>query len=539
MSKGSVQQPPPGKKTSVGSRSFTRKRQSEQARTARRQGTREGAATGTLGRSSFGLGAALKRVPRLAWLCALIAFMNATAWALIVPPFQGKDETDHFTYVVQLAENDSLPEGVGYTGQYPANVTAVLQALDYNQVRHAPQVPAISSVQQQQGLNEALHSGASSEGVGQAGIASSEPPLFYALQTIPYALGSGNVLTQLQLMRLLSSLFAAMTALLVFLFLREILPRRPWAATIGALCVAVQPAFGFMSGSVNPDALLYTIAAGVFLCLARAFRRGLTWRSALVFGVLVALGFLTKLNFIGFAAGVYVGLLVLAVRGFKAHGRSALLPPAIVAGIGVLPAILYVLRNLLSNHHTLGVVSGGGSLVSLSSLSHELSYIWQLYLPRLPGMPHYFAGLFTFKDVWFDRSVGLYGWFDTMFPPWVDNVMLVPAAIVVVLCVYELVLRRLALREHLSELLTYVAIVLGVLVMVGASSYLSNGHGQEAPFGEPRYLLPMLPLLGAVIALAIRAGGRRWAPVIGAAILMVFLGHDIFSQLQVIARYYG
>jgi hypothetical protein len=28
-------------------------------------------------------------------------------------------------------------------------------------------------------------------------------------------------------------------------------------------------------------------------------------------------------------------------------------------------------------------------------------------------------------------------------------------------------------------------------------------------------------------------------PVIGAAMIVLFLGHDIFSQLQVIARYYG
>ena len=486
-----------------------------------------------------GLGGLLRRVPKLAWLCALVAFMNATAWALIVPPFQGKDETDHFAYVEQLAENGSLPEGSGYTGRYSPGETAVLQALHYEQIRHSPGTPSISSAQDQQALNEAVHSGASMEGAGQAGIASGEPPLYYALQTIPYSLGSGNVLTQLQLMRLLGALFGAMTALLAFLFLREILPRWPWAATIGAVCIALQPAFAFMSGSVNPDSMLYTVAAGVFLCLARAFRRGLTYRLAIVLGVLIAVGFLTKLNFIGFAFGVFVGLLALAVRGVKTHGRGALVPPAIAAGIGVSPAILYVLRNILSNHQTLGAASGGSTLSSVKSLFREASYIWQLYLPRLPGMPHYFAGLMTSKDVWFDRSVGLYGWFDTMFAPWVNNVALIPAAVIVGLCVRELVLRRAALRKRLPELVTYAAIVVGVLVMIGAASYLNDALAHEAPFGEPRYLLPLLPLMGAVIALAVRGAGRRWAPVVGAALVVLFLGHDIFSQLQVIARYYG
>ena len=112
--------------------------------------------------------------------------------------------------------------------------------------------------------------------------------------------------------------------------------------------------------------------------------------------------------------------------------------------------------------------------------------------------------------------------------------------IVLALCGRELVLRRRALRERLPEFATYVAIALGVLVMIGASSYLSDAlMATKRAFGEPRYLLPMLPLLGAVIALAVRGGGRRWAPVIGAAVVVLFLGHDIFSQLQVIARYYG
>jgi 4-amino-4-deoxy-L-arabinose transferase-like glycosyltransferase len=481
----------------------------------------------------------LRRVPKLAWMCALIAFLNATAWGLIVPPFQGKDETDHFTYVEQLAENGSLPQGAGFTGQYSPGLTVVLQALHYNQVRHSPGVPTLTAVEQQRALDEALRSGASMEGVGQAGIATIEPPLYYAIQTIPYALGSGNVLVQLQLMRLLGALFGAMTALLTFLFLREILPRRPWAATIGALCVALQPAFAFMSGSVNPDSMLYTVAAGVLLCLARAFRKGLTGRLAIGLGVLIAVGFLTKLNFIGFAAGVYVGLIVLAVRGVKGRGRVGLLSPAIAAGIGASPALLYLLRNIASNRPTFGVLGGHSSLFSSSALLHEVSYIWELYLPRLPGMTHYFAGLMTSRDVWFDRSVGLYGWFDTMFAPWVNDVALIPAVIVAVLFIRELVRRRGALRARLPEFATYAAIVLGVLLMVGASSYLSNVDGHEAPFGEPRYLLPMLPLLGAVIALAVRGGGRRWVPVIGAAMVVLFLGHDIFSQLQVIARYHS
>jgi hypothetical protein len=39
--------------------------------------------------------------------------------------------------------------------------------------------------------------------------------------------------------------------------------------------------------------------------------------------------------------------------------------------------------------------------------------------------------------------------------------------------------------------------------------------------------------------LAVRGAGRRWSPIAGVLLIVLFLSHDIFSQLQVIARYYG
>ncbi|HYM45980.1 MAG TPA: DUF2142 domain-containing protein [Solirubrobacteraceae bacterium] len=485
------------------------------------------------------MGATLRSVPAAAWTCALIAFLNAFAWSLIVPAFQGKDEADHFAYVEQLAENEALPENGQENGKYSPEESLVLQGLHFPKVVHSPKTPAISSVAEQRILMEDVNAGASLKGSGEAGIATSEPPLYYALQTIPYALARGNILTQLQLMRLVGVLFGAVTALFAFLFLREILPRVPWAATVGALCVALQPQLASMSGSVNPDTMLFAVSAAIFFCLARAFGQGFTRRLAVALGILIAVGFMTKLNFIGFAFGVFAGLVVLAVREAKSRGLEGLLSPAIAAGIGISPVMLYMLRNILSHHPTFGILSGGAGLFTTTSLFHEFSYIWQLYLPRLPGMTHYFRGLTTYKDIWFNRSVGLYGWMDTTFPLWVDNVALVPAGVVALLCGRELVVRRDALRTRLQEFGVYAMIALGVLMMIGASSYLGDVVSHGAAFGEPRYLLPLIPLLGAVIALAVRGAGRRWAPVAGAAMVILFLGHDIFSQLQVIARYYG
>jgi hypothetical protein len=486
-----------------------------------------------------GVWRALRRVPSAAWICALIAFLNATAWSLIVPPFQGRDEADHFAYVEQLAEDGTLPNNGKENGTYSPEEQLVLQGLHYEEEVRAPQTPAISSIAEQRALTKDVNARASLHGSGEAGSASPEPPLYYALQTIPYAIGRGNILTQLQLMRLFGALFGAATALFTFIFLREILPGARWATMVGALCVALQPLFAFVSGSVNPDTMQFAVAAAVFACLARAFRRGLSRRLAIALGTAVAIGLMTKLTFIGFAFGAFVGLLMLTVRAMKSEGRRALLPSAIAVCIGISPVIPYAVRNVVTHRPVFGILSGAAALLVQRSLFNELSYTWQVYLPRLPGMTHYFSGLTTYKDIWFDRSVGLYGWIDTTFPAWVDNLALAPAGAVGLLFVRAVFTRRAALRARSWELSAYVAMVLSIMVMIGVVSYQGDVIQHSHAFGEPRYLLPLLPLLGAVIALAVRGAGRRWTPVVGAAMVTLFLGHDIFSQLQVIARYYG
>jgi Predicted membrane protein (DUF2142) len=540
VSRVPVRRRPAGKesagKGSVGARAFKRRSETNRARTVRRQAARRRVVLARA--SSLSVRALLARVPAAAWACALVALLNGAAWSIVTPAFQGRDEPSHFAYVQQLAETGTLPHAVG-SGDFSPAEQLVLTGLNQSEVGFSPQTPAISSAGEQRALAQDLNAGESRVGSGTAGVATSEPPLYYALQTIPYALGGGNVLAQLELMRLTGALLAAITALLTFFFVRELLPGVPWAATAGALCVAVQPLFGFMSGTVNPDNLLFAVSAAVLLCLARAFRRGLTLRLALATGALIALGFLSKLNFVGLAFGVFAGLGLLAIREARARGRSGLWPAAIAAGLGAAPVALYALVNAASGHPALGAAAGITNVFG-GSAGREIDYVWELYLPHLPGMPQFFAGVSTSKDVWFDRSVGLYGWIDTEFPGWVDNVALIVVAAIALLCARELVVRRGALRSRLPEFAVYCTMGAGVLAMVGISSYLNRlATGGVEGFADPRYLLPMLPLAGAVIALAVRGAGRRLGPAVAAALVAAFLAHDLFSQLQAIARYYG
>ncbi len=488
-------------------------------------------------RGRFGLLVrALRRVPTAAWVCALVACINAVCWSILTPPFQVPEEPAHFAYVQQLAEAQRLP--VGSTEEYSPAEEIALRDLRHGYVQFVPGQGTISSLAEERPLEHDLSEPLSTRGPGDAGRAATEPPLYYALEAVPYELGSGGtLLDQLELMRLLSAVFAGLSALFAFMFVRETLPNCRWAWTVGGLGVALAPLLGFMSGAVNPDALLCTVSAALFYLLARAFRRGLTYTLAVAIGTATAVGLLTKLNFLGLVPGVAIGLIVITIQALPRSRRSACIASAIALTIAASPVLLYLAFKSSASSTSLGFISNSASdATRQGSLLHEIPYIWQLYLPRLPGMTNYFPGISTTRQLWFDGVVGLYGWADTVFPGWVYGVALVPAGLLTFLCLRTLLACRAALETRTLELLVYAVMTVGLLTLVGVGSY---ANGRNGPFSEPRYLLPLLPLAGAALALAARGAGRRWGPAVGATIVVLILAHDVFSQLLVVSRYYS
>ncbi len=213
-------------------------------------GTSAGPAPGAVvgrARPHVALGALLRRVPLAAWMCALVALANGLAWSLIVPPFQVPDENAHYAYVAQVAENGTLP--VATTAPIPPREEYLINALlTFGIIGHGEDPAPLTNLQERS-IEHLEAEELSAKGTGQALTAISNPPLYYALEAIPYKLmPSGRVLDKLAAMRMLSALLGAITVLLVFMFLRDLLPGAPWAWPTGALLVAFQPLFGFMSG---------------------------------------------------------------------------------------------------------------------------------------------------------------------------------------------------------------------------------------------------------------------------------------------------
>jgi 4-amino-4-deoxy-L-arabinose transferase-like glycosyltransferase len=476
------------------------------------------------------------RVPRAAYLCALVGMLNALAWSVITPPFEVPDENGHYAYVQQLAETGSLPQALAtYVGLSPAEDAMLVDTKAF-QLPGQPTNPAVLTAVEQQQLQADERRNLRARGSGDALSASANPPLYYALESVPFLLSpSGTVLNRLALMRALSAVFAGLTVLFAFMFLRELLPRTRWAWTVGALAVALQPLFAFISGGVNNDVLLYTFSAALFFTVARMFHRGLTVRRGLAIGLAAGFGLVTKFTLLGFMPGVALALLFGCRRA--RWRRPALLGAALAGVAAVVPTAVYL--KLLSRPITPGGIGGSGrsAVTGLTfNFAGEVAHIWSLFLPRLPGMHVHFVHIELWHE-WFMGLVGRFGWLDTSFPFWVYIVAAFVAVPLILAALADLVRERRALWPRLDELVVYLAMVGGLCVEIGVESYRSL-VSTGATFEQPRYMLPALCIYAAVVALAARLPGPRWGLILGSGFVTIALAHDVFAQIQTIARYY-
>jgi 4-amino-4-deoxy-L-arabinose transferase-like glycosyltransferase len=485
------------------------------------------------------LARALARVPRAAWLCALVALANGLAWSLIVPPFEVPDENAHYAYVQQVAEHLALPHHVLPEGPLSPAEDTTLGTLGFFLIVGEPLNPAPFSELQQRQIARVEAEHLSMRGDGDALSATNNPPLYYALEAVPYRLASGgSVLDRLAAMRVLSALMGALTILLVFMFVREVLPREPWAWTVGALIAAFEPLFGFMSGGVNNDNLLYLAATGILWALARSFRRGLDPVNGVLLGAFLGLGLITKLTLIAFVPGVLLAVALLVRRGWHAERRRTLVGAGWALGLGAGPIFLYaVLSRYVWHRSTVagGVGSVPGALGRHFNQLEEISHIWQLYLPHLWQKAQF--TYFPLWKTWFKGLIGRFGWLDYELPQWIYPVACVFTIAAIVLAVAMLVRRRETVRARFGELVVYALLIVGLCAEIGVQSYRTLVQ-VGSQFEQARYALPLIGLYGGVAALAVRSLGRRWGPVLGVALVVLAIGHDLYAQAVTVARYY-
>ncbi len=379
----------------------------------------------------------------------------------------------------------------------------------------------------------------SGRGSGDALTATNNPPLYYAVEAVPYKLAGASLLSKLSAMRLVSALMGAVTVMLVYLFLTELLPGRPWAWTSGALLVAFQPLFGFMSGGVNNDDLLYLASAGVLWAIARAFRRGLSPGSGALMGAFLAVGLLAKLTMLAFVPAVALALVLLTASAWEGDRARALRGAAWAVAAVAVPVVVFIALDRLVWHRASlppAVSSVQGTAGRAFSRREELSHIWQLFLPPL-WMQHQF-GYSPLWETWFKGFFGTFGWLDFTFPEWVFDFARIVAAAVCVLAIAELVRGRRALRRRLGELAVYATVVGRADAWRSASSPTVNWSSAAGDLSRRAICCRCWGCMRRSPRWRFASGGRRWGPAIGAALVVLAFGHEVFAQGLAIARYY-
>ena len=353
-----------------------------------------------LGWSCASSGAArLRRLPAAALMVRRGGVRQRARLAVVTPPFHVPDETVHVAYVQYLAETGGSQTSPGQRvlrrAVRPAGRARLQLGGGQPSRTHHCSERRTARCRRRAPPAEPVSGGGTAEG-------SNQPPLYYALRggRVP-GLAVEEPARPLWVMRVLSALLGAVT-LFVYLFLRELFPE-PWTWTMGALAVAFQPLFGFVGSGVTPDTLLFATSAALFWVLARAFRRGLTPRLGAGIGRRAGAGDARQAELPGPRArrgsGHRVARVARAPRpGARRAAAGAALACAIV--VAVAAHVRGAQRDSVGPRR-LGRRPGRGRQVGDRSgaapgdpntLNEQLSYTWQLYLPRLPFMNEQFAG---------------------------------------------------------------------------------------------------------------------------------------------------
>jgi 4-amino-4-deoxy-L-arabinose transferase-like glycosyltransferase len=316
----------------------------------------------------------------------------------------------------------------------------------------------------------------------------------------------------------------------------EVFGRRRRAQTIAAGSVGLLPQLAFMSGVVNPDMLLATVWAAFAYAALVAVRLGPKPSTLLSLGGLAALSVLTHGRGLAIVGPLLIVLAVMLWRarplGRRVIGWTLGLFGLLAAGLG--GAIAY------SSAHggTASLTGEATSSTGAGSLTGFISYLWQFYLPPLrtmsPQGPPY-----GYRQVYVEGLAGTFGSLEIQFPLWVYDALQFAAAIGLLLALGIVVRRFEGLRGHWPQIIVLAGIVLCMLAVLHVSAYRDLQGPPFDPLLVGRYLLPLVTVMGIVIAYVCVNLPRRLGSLLGALVLTTFTVLGLCGLGLTVARFYA
>ena len=255
-------------------------------------------------------------------LMVVAVWFIGLAFIAVTPPFEGFDETAHWSYIQQLADTGHGPAPL--VDHLSRDVDAYPGPMRYEETPPFEQTGRLTY--------RSFHPGAGLGGPTRFAQGrdlnwqSQHPPLYYALSAPVYQAARGlSWVGHLFALRLFAFVLAfagyVIGVLAADRYARVIDPELgPWTGAVAAAWPFLFPQFFPEFARLGNDSLCLLLASGVFALVLRRLAKGAGWVNAAGIGVLLGLGLLTKAFFAPIAAGVGA---VLALRALKLRHRQA------------------------------------------------------------------------------------------------------------------------------------------------------------------------------------------------------------------------
>lgn len=295
---------------------------------------------------------------------------------LVYPPYEGFDETAHYSYISHLADEGAIP-WIGVT-RFDSTLARELDGLPrpYSTVPPLENNGGLTYRAFYQDLPNSARQRASrqfwsprsaparfsEDGTSAINDAASHPPLYYALMVPPYRMSaSWSPGASLLLLRLLSICLVSASYWMFWCSVRLLDDPELRLRLLGGGLLAMHSAsIVFEFGRIGNDSLVVLLFSIIFYLLVRLARNGMEdTRDFALLGFVLGLGLMTKLYFV---ASLAVALLAVGCLGYvrRVSLQPLLARMALLLGIAMLTGgwwyVLFKLRYgvFFGTHLTLG-----------------------------------------------------------------------------------------------------------------------------------------------------------------------------------------
>jgi hypothetical protein len=473
----------------------------------------------------------VRTIPRPLVALLAMATIQVVAWMIVLPPFQGPDEDAHFAYVQHLAETGGRP-GSPASGSrsYSTEEAEAMKWADLFVLRGILAArPGWTAAEEQRwdNVEASLPDEASSDSDQNA--AGNNPPLYYALEAIPYHLApGGSFFNRFYVARVGSAVFYVAAVAVMWLIASELF-RPVWARTFATALFALHPKFAMVGALVNPDILLVFVWTLFIYVGVRIVRRGPSMRRLIGAGATTAASIVTHGRGLAMVPALVV-LLGIAYLRWRPPRRQALTVAAVGFGVA---AVGLTLAGVFTSGISGEDAAYGGVLGWVDNprfdIRQFLSYVWQFYLPKLDFMqPSIGVPGYGFRDVYIQSFYSDFAWLEIQYPRFVIDLLHV-ATMLLLFGVYTVAVTRLeTIKRSWPTIAFLLCTGLSMVTLLHLSSYTTMLTNPGDPLLTGRYLFPLLSLLAISVTVVVAALPRR----IGAFATGALVAAGIILQLS-------